>query len=77
VSTLYDERQLVADNTLCPRCGQTGLVRVEHVIQGGRSYRVHDCVGCAHQWRVLETGEHVPSGTTDQERPDRSRSRLT
>jgi hypothetical protein len=53
-----------------------GQVRVEHVIQGGKSYRSYDCTSCSHQWRVLETGEHMPT-TSDLDRPDRSRSRAS
>lgn len=57
----------------CPRC--TGRhVRVEHVIQAGRSYRAYLCAACSHAWRVLETGEHVPTIDPDRsEQPDRSR----
>jgi hypothetical protein len=36
-------------------------MKIEHVIQAGRSYRVCVCSACSHEWRVLETGEHVPS----------------
>jgi hypothetical protein len=58
----------------CPRCQQVGLVRLEHVIHGGKSFQLLDCNGWGYQWRVLETGEHVPSKLTDKtNRPDRSR----
>jgi hypothetical protein len=50
-------------------------VRVEHVIQGGKSYGSFECLACAHHWQVLETGEHIPSLTDTLDRPDRSRSR--
>jgi transposase-like protein len=62
------------DKTTCPRCSTVGLVRIEHVIQAGHSYRSFECHACGHQWRVLETGEHVPHKQDDTtERPDRSR----
>jgi len=58
--------------TTCPRCGNIGLVRVEHVIQAGKSYRSFVCMDCMYQWQVLETGEHAPAPKSP-ERPDRSR----
>jgi hypothetical protein len=66
---IYDP-PAVADSITCPRCAVVGQVRVEHVIQGGKSYRAFECDACGHQWSVLETGEHAPS----TERPDRSRT---
>jgi len=56
----------------CPKCTETGTgrLRIEHVIQGGKSYRAVHCDACGHNWNVLETGEHVPSS----DRPDRSRT---
>jgi len=49
----------------------TGHTRIEHVIHAGHSFRSFECLSCRHQWRVLETGEDVP--TKDGDRPDRSR----
>jgi len=62
----------VPDKTKCPRCATVGMTRIEHVIQGGQSYRSLECHNCGHAWRILETGEHVPS-RSDDERVDRSR----
>ena len=57
----------------CPRCSDAARITVEHVIQGGKSYRSCHCSACDHQWQVAETGDHVPQ-RNDDDRPDRSRS---
>jgi predicted RNA-binding Zn-ribbon protein involved in translation (DUF1610 family) len=67
-------RRTVPGKTTCPHCGKVGLVRVEHVIHGGKSYNSFECTDCMHQWQALETGEHVPI-SDHPERPDHSRSR--
>lgn len=64
-------------STSCPKCSVTGMNRIEHVIHAGHSYRSFECGACGHQWRMLETGEHVPTKDTDSDRPDRSRPSRT
>jgi hypothetical protein len=66
-------RCTVPGKTPCPRCGVVGLVRVEHVIKGGKSYRSLECMSCRHQWQALETGENVPNRDRPGDGPDRSR----
>ena len=46
----------------CPRCTSNGIVRVEHVFNGGKSFNVLECAHCSYQWQIAETGEHVPVG---------------
>lgn len=57
----------------CPKCAVIGHNRMEYVIHAGQSYRSFECQACGHQWRVLETGEHVPTTREDIDPPDRSR----
>jgi len=68
----YDS-STVPGKTTCPRCGEVGCVRVEHVIQGGKSYRSVECLSCGHQWRDLETGGTSASADQNGARPERSR----
>ena len=35
-------------------------MRIEHVIQGGKSFKVFDCAACSYQWTIAETNEQVP-----------------
>lgn len=69
----------MSDVTVCPRCVIKGAVRMEHVIQAGHSYRSLECLNCGHEWRVLETGEHVPKSDSvaPEDKPDRSRPTVT
>jgi hypothetical protein len=57
------------------RCRKVGLVRVEHVIPGGNSYRSIEYLICWYQWRALQSGDNVPSPNGAGGGPDRSRSR--
>jgi hypothetical protein len=53
----------------------TGLVHIEHVINGGKSFSVFECGDCSYQWKMAETNKNVPMGARRQfDRPDRSRS---
>ena len=61
----------MARKVSCPKCTVVGQVRIEHVIEGGKSYRSVECAACGHKWTVLETGEHLPSA--DAPSVDRSR----
>ena len=39
---------------------KVGLIRAEHVIQGGVSTLAHYCGYCEHQWSVMETSAKTP-----------------
>ena len=56
----------------CPRCSDASRVTLEHIIQGGTSYRSCHCAGCGYEWEVAGTGAHTPSSGASK--PDRSRS---
>ena len=44
----------VAYQTACPKCAHVGLVRLEHVIQGGVSKRAFYCGACEHTWELID-----------------------
>lgn len=65
---------MAAGFTTCPKCAVVAVHRMEHVIHAGQSYRAFQCHPCGYTWRVLETGEHVPTAGDDAQQIDRSRT---
>jgi hypothetical protein len=61
--------------TLCPRCGKTGLVRMERVIKAGEAMRAYYCGRCEHSWQVADDGSdgrllgRIADGPPDRSRP--------
>jgi hypothetical protein len=49
-------------NSPCPKCGKLGLIRMEHVIQGGRAMQVFYCGGCEYSWT---SGDQIHAATPD------------
>jgi transcription elongation factor Elf1 len=70
----------MTDRTPCQRCGKIGFVRLEHVIDHGKSTTLFYCGSCNQRWEVLDEERHGPAdarATVDERRRtigDRRRS---
>jgi hypothetical protein len=56
LATLY----FVPYQNPCPKCLKKGLIRAEHVIQGGIATLAQYCGYCEHQWSVIEAAAARP-----------------
>jgi hypothetical protein len=59
----------------CVHCKRVGLVRVERILKGERTYQSYYCGSCNHIWLVVENDEprRTPSGhAVDGPEPSKS-----
>jgi transposase-like protein len=49
------------DKTIsCPRCKKSGFIRIEHIIQAGRTVHSYFCGACTYRWEISEKETSKP-----------------
>jgi hypothetical protein len=61
----------MSQNTPCERCGDTGFVRVERIINGTAVTLAYECGRCDHSWRITAPDQRQPVRATLRLKKDR------